>query len=178
MTAEEAMKILRDEEEKNISILLGMPPKSQAREIDIKRLLEATKLAIMALGAIDQVMWERDIAESQLKEIGVGLGEKTDRVKVALELYTKLNDEMTKRNLTAEHIIEYMKFEDECIEKGFTFKSLIEAREKEEPYKPTTEKLLVGVGRCKCGVEFLDKETKYCGNCGQKLNWKDRSEEE
>lgn len=47
----------------------------------------------------------------------------------------------------------------------------IEALEKQIPYKPKTEKLLVGVGRCKCGVEFLDKETKYCGNCGQKLDW-------
>lgn len=54
----------------------------------------------------------------------------------ALELYDKLKDEMAKRNMTAEHIIEYMKFEDECVEKGFTFKSLIEAREKQIPKKP------------------------------------------
>ena len=31
-----------------------------------------------------------------------------------------------------------MKFEDECIQKGFTFDSLLKAREKEIPFKPVT----------------------------------------
>ncbi len=44
---------------------------------------------------------------------------------------------------------------------------------KQEPFKPENKKLVVGVGRCKCGVEFLDKATRYCGNCGQRLDWSD-----
>ena len=45
------------------------------------------------------------------------------------------------------------------------------AMEKQEPFKPETVGLYIGIGRCKCGVEFLDSKTNYCGNCGQKLNW-------
>ncbi|PWJ49338.1 hypothetical protein [Faecalicatena contorta] len=45
----------------------------------------------------------------------------------------------------------------------------IAALEKQIPYKPTTP--IIGVGKCKCGVEFLDRKTNYCGNCGQRLDW-------
>ena len=45
------------------------------------------------------------------------------------------------------------------------------AVEKQIPFRPEQEKLVAGIGRCKCGVEFLDKSTNYCGNCGQKLDW-------
>lgn len=51
--------------------------------------IDEIEMAIMALGAIDQIIAERDIAESQLKEIGVSLGEKMDWVKVALEKQTE-----------------------------------------------------------------------------------------
>lgn len=49
----------------------------------------------------------------------------------------------------------------------------IKALEKQIPYKPTLENLTIGVGKCKCGVEFLNKATTYCGNCGQKLDFKE-----
>lgn len=78
---------------------------------------------------------------------------------------------MIERNITPENMEEYMKFEDECVKCGFTFKSLLEAREKQIPYKPSRKKLVWGVGKCKCGVEFLDRQTGFCGNCGQKLDW-------
>ena len=48
----------------------------------------------------------------------------------------------------------------------------LEALDKQIPFEPETYDLKIGVGRCKCGVEFLDKKTNYCGNCGQKLRWK------
>ena len=48
----------------------------------------------------------------------------------------------------------------------------LEALDKQIPFEPETDHLKIGVGRCKCGVEFLDKKTNYCGNCGQKLRWK------
>lgn len=47
------------------------------------------------------------------------------------------------------------------------------AMEKQIPYKLSRKKLVWGVGKCKCGVEFLDRQTGFCGNCGQKLDWED-----
>ena len=47
------------------------------------------------------------------------------------------------------------------------------AMEKQIPYKPSRKKLVWGIGKCKCGVEFLDRKTGFCGNCGQKLDWSD-----
>lgn len=44
----------------------------------------------------------------------------------ALETIKKLSD----RKMTTEVLENYMQFEDECVKKGFTFKSVIEAREK------------------------------------------------
>lgn len=78
---------------------------------------------------------------------------------------------MIARKITPENMEEYMKFEDECVKCGFTLKSLLEAREKQIPYKLSRKKLVWGVGKCKCGVEFLDRQTGFCGNCGQKLDW-------
>ncbi len=43
--------------------------------------------------------------------------------------------DMIERNITLEDMEEYMKFEDECIRRGFTFDSLLEAREKQTPEK-------------------------------------------
>ena len=37
---------------------------------------EAVNMAINALGAIDQIQWERDLAIKQLHDLGYGLGEK------------------------------------------------------------------------------------------------------
>ncbi len=47
----------------------------------------------------------------------------------------------------------------------------IQALEKQLPHTPTTNTLVIGVGKCECHAEFLDKDTKYCGNCGKKLDW-------
>lgn len=80
---------------------------------------------------------------------------------------------MIARKITPENMEEYMKIEDECVKCGFTFKSLLEAREKQIPYKPSRKKLVWGIGKCKCGVEFLDRKTGFCGNCGQRLDWSD-----
>ena len=47
----------------------------------------------------------------------------------------------------------------------------IGALNKQIPFTPETNNLKVGLGRCKCGAEFLDKLTNYCGNCGQRILW-------
>lgn len=52
-----------------------------------------------------------------------------------------------------------------------TVKECCTAAEKQIPFRPDQENLIAGIGRCKCGAEFLDKSTNYCGNCGQKLDW-------
>lgn len=49
-----------------------------------------------------------------------------------------------------------------------------DALEKQIPYTPKDYKGTAwnGVGVCKCGVIFLDRTTNYCGNCGQRLDWR------
>lgn len=47
--------------------------------------------------------------------------------------------------------------------------ALIKALEKQIPYKPKPYHCFEG--ECKCGAVFLDRDTKYCGNCGQRLDW-------
>jgi hypothetical protein len=54
-------------------------------------------------------------------------------------------------------------------------------RNKEIPLPVVFEKTGVGDFRCgRCSVAFIDGlgRTQYCGNCGQKLNWDSKSNEE
>ena len=67
------------------------------------------------------------------------LNEALDMAIQALETakkYKELESELSKRNLTVDHIREYIQFEDECVKQEFTFKSLLEAREKQSRKKP------------------------------------------
>jgi hypothetical protein len=46
------------------------------------------------------------------------------------------------------------------------------AAKKQIPRKPESEPRYYGNGKCpSCGVVFMDKSTRYCGNCGQALDW-------
>jgi ribosomal protein S27AE len=48
----------------------------------------------------------------------------------------------------------------------------INALGKQIPKRPLEEKKFYGIGKCpSCGAVFLDKNTNYCGNCGQALDW-------
>ena len=90
----------------------------------------------------------------------------------ALETIKKLSD----RNMTTEVLDNYMRFEDECVKKGFTFKSVIEAREKQIAKKPITYPT---TNRADCPiclntVRGIDKPFgNYCSKCGQRLDWGD-----
>lgn len=91
----------------------------------------------------------------------------------ALETVKKLSD----RKMTTEVLENYMQFEDECVKKGFTFKSVIEAREKQIAKKPDfTEDKEFALCPCCNGKGLFDKQ-KYCDNCGQKIDWSEESEE-
>lgn len=81
----------------------------------------------------------------------------------ALETVKKLSD----RNMTIEVLENYMQFEDECVKKGFTLKSLIEAREKQIAKKPIVHQCAT------CGSAVLPFEGKCCSECGQRLDWGD-----
>ena len=89
--------------------------------------------------------------------------------------------ELEKRNFTVNILKEYMDFENECVKKGFTFKSLLEAKAKQEPKKPD----LFGDGyadgepvydfykcpNCEQEYEMEFEQHNYCPNCGQALDW-------
>lgn len=91
---------------------------------------------------------------------------------------------MIERNITPENMEEYMKFEDECISKGFTFNSLLEAREKQ------TEKKPIRLDKCTCPSCSTHNETwrkrrntipsdiVYCWHCGQAVEIKRSDENE
>ena len=100
---------------------------------------------------------------------------------------------MIKRNITPENMEEYMKFEDECVKDGFTFNSLLEAREKQTAKKIVRRKakdedveselrdFITRKGmiyRCPtCGCCIAVDEMKSCFECGQKLDWSDEEYE-
>ena len=131
------------------------------------------------------------IEEVRFNMSKIGLNNKTaERVSEAkniaiqaLETIKKLSD----RNMTTEVLENYMQFEDECVKKGFTLKSLIGAREKQIAKKPYYEgdgyadgQLVYDTWICPCcdkGYEVDYDDYDYCPNCGQKIDL-DRSDEE
>ena len=51
---------------------------------------KAVEEAFTALACLGQYMWERDVAISQLEEIGLSLGQKVDHVKEAIDKATPM----------------------------------------------------------------------------------------
>lgn len=52
--------------------------------------------------------------------------------------------------------------------------TVTEALEKQVPKKVLPEQRYYGIGKCsRCGVVFTDDSTKYCGNCGQAIDWRE-----
>lgn len=102
----------------------------------------------------------------------------------ALEIIKKLSG----RKMTTEVLENYMQFEDDCVKKGFTFKSVIEAREKQIAKKPIMKPYFDDIEEeylcCPtCGEILTDRipmDNKdfyfHCLNCGQKFNWESDEE--
>lgn len=102
----------------------------------------------------DEYIEELEAEIEQYQKIGT-----PEECKTAMELY----NEMLKRKFTIETVEEYMKFEDECLRKNFTFKSLIEAREKQTAKTPILKN-----GE---GVSFVDYADGH-GEC-KVTKWQD-----
>ena len=116
------------------------------------------------------------------KEMIETLRYKADNIKAKIEpeFFNEVADrleileELQNRKFTIEDLQEYMKFEDELVKKNFTFKSVIEAREKQIGKKPI--KVDSGVYdydfdyECPCCGNNIDEYEHHC-ECGQKLEW-------
>lgn len=72
---------------------------------------------------------------------------------------------MIERNITPDDMENYMKFEDECIKRGFTLNSILKSREKQTAKKPIAHQCPA------CGNAVMLSEGKCCSNCGQRLDW-------
>lgn len=98
--------------------------------------------------------------------------------RMAIEALEKVAD-LEKRGFTDEVLDNYKTFEDECIAKGFTLKSLIKAREKQTPKGKwiLNEENIGDSGndeyKCPhCGgfdVHHKEVNVPYCWKCGQRL---------
>ena len=92
---------------------------------------------------------------------------------------------MIQEGIEPEVLEAYVWFEDELVKKGFTVKSVLEAREKQKQKKPKEyEDKYYGCPTCgnvilhkweKYPTKLMDKKNglPYCLNCGQKLDWSD-----
>lgn len=95
--------------------------------------------------------------------------------------------EIKNHKITLSDLENYMKFEDECVKKNFTLKSLLEAREKQIAKKPTpidyekyinitaNAKFLRGAFWCPCCKHVINSGA-FCQDCGQKMDWSEEDE--
>lgn len=99
-----------------------------------------------------------------------------EKCRVAVELMKQLND----RKMTTEVLENYMQFEDECVKMGYSFKSILEARERMKPKKPFQP---FGTHSYKCSNcwKFVAHEVddncdlgslaEWCPYCGSRIDW-------
>ncbi len=105
--------------------------------------------------------------------------ESMEEIVNALKTVSDLQD----RGMNLETLENYMQFEDECIKKNFTFKSILKAREKQIAKKPIhNDKKYYTCPNCGCNMGIDDVDIyacdedidlpNHCVDCGQKLDWK------
>lgn len=107
----------------------------------------------------------------RLKDKGLSHTEVTDKIQEACDMGVEALEtiiELEKRKFTIEDLQEYMKFEDELVKKNFTFKSVIEAREKQIPKQ--LHRYANGTDHCpNCDANLTGMGFRFCVECGQAL---------
>lgn len=126
---------------------------------DYKRLLEQHPSDTVSRGAYEQVMWERDVAIGQLKELGYGLGQKIEPCDDAI---------------SREAVIEWLKAKDiiKLSSQEETARKELKALPPVTPQKYGHWIWNFDKGYCKCsecGIGMGHKEFDYCPNCGAKM---------
>lgn len=182
MTENEALEYLKSSKRK--SNMLGILPGSDIGNSIIKALEEVQQYR--AIGTLEELKAAMkyvylakkhgtvgQVIENCVKYEEIGTPEECRK---SLEICKS----MIERNITPENMQEYMKFEDECIKNGFTFESLLKAREKQ-----TAKKIEIFNGQAFCpnckylfgGMDVIRSliawNMPYCKHCGQKLDWSD-----
>lgn len=61
-------------------------------QLNTDELKTALIMGSNALGALEQIRWERDIAIAQLQQLGIGFGQKIDGVYISQEEYDELRE--------------------------------------------------------------------------------------
>ena len=85
---------------------------------------------------------------------------------------------MIQEGIEPEVLKAYVSFENELVKKGFTVKSVLEAREKQTAAKPLGGMDIEGneYAICReCSAILSDGEwfAQYCPDCGKKVDWSD-----
>lgn len=88
---------------------------------------------------------------------------------------------MIQEGIEPEVLEAYVQFEDELAKKGFTVKSVLEAREKQIAAKPLVGKDIEGneYAICReCSAILSDGEwfAQYCPDCGKKVDWREKEQ--
>ena len=88
---------------------------------------------------------------------------------------------MIQEGIEPEVLEAYVWFEDELVKKGFTVKSVLEAREKQIAAKPLVGKDIEGneYAICReCSAILSDGEwfAQYCPDCGKKVDWREKEQ--
>ena len=121
---------------------------------------------IEAIDIIDDAMLE----VQQYRAIGT-----VEECRAAVEIIRY----MIQEGIEPEVLEAYVRFEDELVKKGFTVKSVLEAREKQTAAKPLGGKDIEGneYAICReCSAILSDGEwfAQYCPDCGKKVDWREK----
>lgn len=171
MAEQEALNYLKDANRNNH--MFGILPKSDIGKCLINALEEVQmyhegKLCLVPEDVFGKICEEND----EYKEIGT-----VEECRAAVEIIRY----MIQEGIEPEVLEAYVWFEDELAKKGFTVKSVLEAREKQTAAKPLGGKDIEGneYAICReCSAILSDGEwfAQYCPDCGKKVDWRDENE--
>ena len=126
---------------------------------------------MVSRGIFEQVMWERDVAIEQLKDLGYGLGEKPK---------TGLCEDAISRQAVCDYIAEFVNNEYSSQAECEMVNAMIEGIQHLPPVTPqpktghwirqdNTKEPLYGWYFCSEYNSVIGDKTKFCSNCGAKM---------